>query len=118
MRYDDERLSADMPRADMEAMVSQLKIEIGVIEEDLARPRAAQSGQGPDWKVRAGKALRIKQVQIEDLQRRLETLKGFETIEHYFVESARTLLTPDTFHNLMVDARERMFHRESSGGRP
>ena len=62
----------------------------------------------PEWLPKAKAALRIKNLQIADLERRKGLLAGFETVGRAFTESARTLLDPALFQRIMDDAKERM----------
>ena len=64
--------------------------------------------KSPDWPAKAKAALRIKMLQIQDLERRQKLLEGFSQIDTNFVASAKVLLTPEVFHNIMEDAKARL----------
>lgn len=95
-----------MTYQDYDNEIFDLQCEIVDIEKQIAlysdRPRT------PEWPAQVAAALKLKQLQVADLTRRRDLLKGFETIEKSFMESARTLLDPGLFQRLLCDAKERM----------
>lgn len=95
-----------MTREQIESELLALRGDVIDIEKQMEL--YALNPKNPEWLPKVKAALRIKLLQIGDLERRLDLLDGFDSIEHAFVDSARTLLDPELFQRVMEDAQERM----------
>lgn len=84
------------------------ELELDVIDLEKQLEMYASQPRNPQWPAKARAALKIKRLQIADLQRRQDLMRNFARIDSAFVASARTLLTPDLFASLMADAKDRM----------
>jgi hypothetical protein len=71
---------------------------------DLAKTRQFHD---PDWHRRINHALRCRKRERQQLQRRLGDLKraGYASREQMFVNCARQILDPDTFHGIWHEVR-------------
>jgi len=83
-------------------------LELDCIDLEKQLELYSDRPKDPAWPAKARAALKIKRLQVTDLQRRRDLLKGFSEIDSAFVAAARTLLAPDLYQRVMDDAKERM----------
>jgi hypothetical protein len=95
-----------MTYEDIEDELFELRSDVIEIEKQLELYQ--DNPKHPQWLAKTRAALKIKRLQIADLERRRVLLQGFESIDKAFVQSARTLLDPELFQRVLNDAKERM----------